>query len=176
MRPATRRGWSAAPRARGDLECTACATDSVGTGGITQMDAHVPDPEPLDTDNLTAGTGIALQCLRTAVADNGGSLRVISGYRSQSYQDHLREVWDKYLTTSAWPATRCPEVRDNVELEWELHDLGAEPAVVSAHSSGIAFDARWGTLDPGVGIDELARGCGLSRPLPVSDRRHFVHN
>ena len=189
--------------ARGYLECTACRTDSGGAGGgggggvivppppspppppppppddcggITQIAAHVPDPEPLDTDNLTAGTGIALQCLRDAVADNGGDLRVISGYRSQAYQDHLREVWDKYQTTSAWPATRCPEVRENVREEWNLHRIGAEPADVSPHSSGTAFDARWGTLDAGADIDDLARGCGLSRPLPVRDRRHFVLN
>ena len=70
------------------------------------MTAYHPDPEPLDIANLTQGTQDALACPRSAVADAGGTLTVTSGYRSQSYQDHLLEVWDKYQIVKDRPGGR----------------------------------------------------------------------
>lgn len=142
--------------------------------GVTTIEAPSPDPAPLDTANLTSGTQTALNCLRRAVNDNGGSFTLLSAYRSQSHQDHLREVWDKYQTVSGWPEGRCPHVRTNVQMEWDRHDLGYRPAARSRHSSGRAFDASWGTLNAGVDIDDLAEGCSLSRPV-AGDRYHFEH-
>ena len=108
------------------------------------------------------------------MSDNGGSFIVHSAYRPQAYQDHLREVWDKYQTVSGWAEGRCPDVRENVRMEWRRHRLGYRPAAQSQHSTGRAFDASWGILDEGVDIDELAGECSLSRPVP-GDPIHFVH-
>lgn len=106
---------------------------------------------------------------------NGGRFTLRSAFRSQSYQNHLLEVWDKYQTVKDWPTTRCRAVWRNVDKEWKRHRLVIRPAEVSRHSDGRAFDATWGTLNAGVSIDDLARGCNLSRPLPVKDPVHFVH-
>ena len=57
---------------------------------------------------------------------------------------------------------------------WGIHDIAYQPAEQSRHSGGNAFDATWGALDAGADIDDLARGCGLSRPVP-GDPTHFVH-
>ena len=136
-----------------------------------------PDPWPSnDEAGLTPGTQTALNCLRAAVNANGGTFRLRSAYRPASYQTHIREVYDKYQIVRGWPEGRCSAVRTNVMAEWRRHaPFGARPARNSLHSSGRAFDANWGTLNAGATIDDLARGCNLSRPLPSRDRTHFVH-
>ncbi len=92
--------------------------------GVTVIAAPSPDPAPLDTNGLTPGTRAALACLRTAVADNGGTLTVLSAYRPQSYQDHLREVWDKYQTVKEWPDGQCSDVRETSTLSGIVTGLG----------------------------------------------------
>ena len=146
--------------------------------GVTAIVAPPNDSgDYVDINGLTDGTQTALSCLSDAVGDNGGSLVVISAYRSSDYQDHIQEVWDKHNDIEDWPETQCSDVRSNVILEWKRHRLNAKerPANDSQHSSGSAFDAYWGTLNQGVSIDELASRCGLVRPLPDSDPNHFVH-
>lgn len=172
---------------RDDVDCRACnsllvlasgsttVTIADDCGGIGRIASRSPDPEPLDTASLTAGTQAALGCLERAVMANGGRFNVTSGYRSQSYQDHIREVWDKYQIVRNWPKNQCRAVGDNVRAEWDRHNLIARPAAVSRHTNRTAFDATWGTLNAGVSIDELARGCNLSRPFPTSDPVHFVY-
>ncbi len=64
----------------------------VDCGSVPAIAAPSPDPQPLDRAGLTAGTQTALTCLETAVDANGGMFRLESAFRSQSYQDHLREV------------------------------------------------------------------------------------
>lgn len=142
--------------------------------GVTKITPPAVDPAPLDTAGLTPGTQAALTCLRTAVNNNGGRFKLNSAYRSQAYQDHLREVWDKYQIVEDWRRSRCAEVQRNVRNEWERHGITYQPAKESRHSSRVAFDANWGTLNEGVTIDNLAAGCGLSRPVP-NDPVHFEY-
>ncbi len=142
--------------------------------GITAITPPAVDPAPLDREGLTAATRRALTCLETAVNNNGGMFKLRSAFRSQAYQDHIREVWDKRQVVKDWPDDRCAGVRQNVDAEWERHNLAYQPARRSRHSSGIAFDANWGTLNAGVTIDGLAQGCGLSRPVP-GDTTHFEY-
>ncbi|MGH9341544.1 MAG: hypothetical protein ACRD1R_18660, partial [Acidobacteriota bacterium] len=149
---------------------TGAGIDVCETGVIEPFS---PDPYGVDTANLTSPTQAALACLETAVSNAGGSLTVTSAYRPQDYQDHLREVWDKYQIVSAWPQGQCTSVRQNVEAEWNLHDLVFQPAATSHHSSGTAFDATW-SLPQGYDIDTLASGCDLSRPVP-GDPVHFSY-
>jgi hypothetical protein len=96
------------------------------------------------------------------------SSNTTSAYRPQSYQDHIREVWDKYQEVSNWPLDQCPDIRANVEAEWLLHGLDVRPALNSNHSLGIAFDGTW-DLSSEEDIDTLAAGCELSRPVPGDD-------
>ena len=142
--------------------------------GVELITAPDVDPAPLDRTGLTPATRTALACLEAAVEANGGMFALRSAYRSQAYQDHLREVWDKHQIVVEWPSTRCPEVQANVLAEWERHGLGYQPARRSRHSSGVAFDANWGTLNAGVSIDDLAEACSLSRPVP-GDPTHFEY-
>ena len=143
--------------------------------GVTAIVAPNPDPAPLGRARLTPGTQTALACLEDAVMANGGMLTLESGYRSQAYQSHLLEVWVKYQTVKDWSSDQCRVVGKNVRDEWKLHRIASRPAGVSNHSNGTAFDATWSGLNAGVSIDDLARGCNLSRPFPVKDRVHFVY-
>ena len=142
--------------------------------GVERITWTGADPAGIDTANLTAGTRAALACLRAAVSRAGGMLVVASAYRSAAYQNHLREVWDKYQIVRDWPTDKCAEVQSNVRAEWDRHDLVYRPAERSRHSSGRAFDANWGTLNEGEDIDDLAEGCSLSRPVR-GDPTHFEH-
>ncbi len=166
-----------------DIKCScnvsiflAQASEEIEVCETSKVTPYSPDPEPLDIGNLTQATQDALGCLRSAVSGAGGTLYVISGYRSQSYQDHLREVWDKYQIVKDWPSGQCSEVRQNVEGEWMRHDLGHQPAKISPHTAGNAFDASWTMLPQDVSIDTLAASCDLSRPLKSADPNHFVYS
>ncbi len=166
-----------------DIDCScgasiflAQASEEIEVCETSKVTPYSPDPEPLDIGNLTQATQDALACLWSAVSGAGGTLNVISGYRSQSYQDHLREVWDKYQIVKDWPSGQCSEVRDNVDDEWRSHRLGYQPAKVSPHTAGNAFDASWTMLPQDVSIDTLAASCNLSRPLKSADPYHFVYS
>src|SRR5581483_721754 len=60
----------------------------------------------LDTDNLTSAMQTALSCLLREASRSGGSLTVNSAFRPAAYQQHLREVWDRWneLRNSRDPA------------------------------------------------------------------------
>ena len=148
------------------------AEETIEVCETSKVTPYSPDPGPLDTGSLTQATRTALACLQRAVSEAGGTLYVISGYRSQSYQDHLLEVWDKYQIVKDWPSGQCSEIRRNVEGEWNRHLLGYRPADVSPHTAGNAFDASWSMLPQNVSIDTLAASCDLSRPLKSADPYH----
>lgn len=140
--------------------------------GVEPIAAVSPDPYPLDIDNMTAATQTALSCLQTGVSNAGGSLTVISAFRPDWYQTHLREVWDKWQIVRQWPQGRCPTVRANIQAEWVSHGIGSEPGVTSNHSAGTAFDATWNLPTGHADIDTLARGYNLARDVPGDDS-HF---
>ena len=152
------------------------ASEQIEVCETSNVTPYSPDPEPLDIGSLTQATQTALTCLQSAVSEAGATLYVISGYRSQSYQDHLLEVWVKYQIVKDWPSDQCSEVRDNVQNEWDRHGLAYEPAEISPHTAGNAFDASWTTLPQNVSIDTLAASCNLSRPLISDDPYHFVYS
>ncbi len=145
--------------------------DGITTIAPYPNDGHVADV--VDTENLTDATRAALSCLTAAVGRNGGTLTVESAHRPHSYQLHLLEVYDKYKGkdgqpgVETWPEGKCPEVRSNVMMEWNRHaPISVRPAEhQSQHSLGVAFDANWGALADGVGIDGLAHECGTCRPV-----------
>ena len=151
----------------------ACTIDKCTNGTCTHetiaaIAAITPDPPGVDIQGLSAATQTALTCLRTAATNAGGTLTVTSAFRPQSYQDHLREVWDKFQKIRNWSEAECSTVKANIVTEWNRHGLAFRPAAVSNHTAGTAFDANW-TLPAGVSIDTLAAGCNLSRCVPGDD-------
>jgi D-alanyl-D-alanine dipeptidase len=142
---------------------------------FTGVAPYAPDPYGVDTANLTAATQQGLSCLQTSVQENGGSLFVTSAYRPDTYQAHLREVWDRHQQIDQIVGAACASVRTSIQDEWNRHGLTYQPAIISNHSSGTAFDASWSFSAPlpqGVTIDTLAQACGLSRCVP-GDTVHF---
>jgi hypothetical protein len=124
---------------------------------------------------LTTEMKVALACLRAAVPA-GGSLVVRSAYRTQSYQNHLAELYKKWKQLEPDTTTvECQDLRTQLRNHISYHSMdslkASPPADAGNHPLGIAFDANWYGF---TNIDELACQCGLYRPLKVSDKRHFV--
>lgn len=160
-----------------DEGTAACTIDKCSGGAceheeVTAVTAYAPDPEPLNTTSLNANTQTAISCLRDAVTAAGGTFRVTSGYRAQGYQDHLREVWDKYQKISGWNEPECDTVRTNITTEWNRHGMVHQPGRTSDHTSGTGFDAGI-TLPSTADIDTLATGCSLTRRVH-GDAVHFT--
>lgn len=132
--------------------------------------------DTVDTTDLQPNMQTALGCLQTAVAGAGGSLHVTSAFRPSSYQQHLREVWDKWRLLRDRREAECQELRTQVQTEFNRHGLLLTQRPASAngpHTRGAAIDMR-STL-PLSGFLTLATGCQLTRPLPATDPVHFVH-
>jgi hypothetical protein len=137
---------------------------------VSRVAAYTPDPYGVDIANMTQGTQNALTCLQNAVAAASGTLNVTSAYRPQAYQDHLREVWDKWQAIKDRTDAACAATKTQVQTEWDRHRLVRQPVPASDHTRGTGFDATWNpeTLN----IDQLASGCNLSRP-DATDPVHF---
>jgi hypothetical protein len=133
----------------------------------------------VDIAGLQPAASLALKRFEGLIASSGGTITVTSAYRPPAYQEHLQQVWDKWMV----------EMRDNVEpgcaalktdsaREFLHHGLleSQRPATYSEHTTGLAFDAA--VLLPLRGrkrlrIDKLARRAGLDRPVAASDPVHF---
>ena len=162
-----------------DKGIAACTIDKCSSGNcnhetIERIAAYHPDPYGVDIAGLTQNTQNSLNCLNDAVSQADGTLTVTSAFRPQSYQNHLREVWNKYQKIKNWNSAKCQTVKTNILAEERLHDIQYQPAVVSNHSRGTVFDASW-SLPRGINIDTLARNCNLSRCVP-GDYVHFCGN
>jgi hypothetical protein len=145
---------------------------------LTPLDAAAMPYEsgnPVDRARLTPEMQAALACFESAVAEIGGTVTVTSAYRPPSYQDHLREVWEKWDSLKGRREPACQALRQEVEAEFKHHRLqeSQRPAQASQHSVGRAFDANVGNLPVDQTADSLAAGCGLVRTVPVTDPVHF---
>ena len=162
--------------------CVECAQKPIAP--YTPTD---PYPLNLNVPPMKAETVEALSCMKDEAALAGGSFTVVSGFRPQDYQNHLREVWVRYQQLDREPLMRdylqtpkCANVLFNIAAEWFLHKLAFEPGIISNHTAGTAFDASW-TLpqwyyDAGLTIDDMAAFCKLSRCVTVNgklDEGHF---
>lgn len=153
--------------------------------------ADIAEPEALEyeqnggsvrTSGLAPAASMALTQFESLVSRYGGTLTLTSAYRPQAYQDHLQDVWDKWmleLRDNEEPG--CEFLRSQVYREFAGHGLleTQRPASISDHSRGTAFDAAVILPDPGrklrrrVNIDALARRAGLYRPVRIQDPVHF---
>lgn len=138
--------------------------------------------ETLDTGSLTAATNRALTRLETIVTKVGGTFELQSAYRPPAYQQHLIQVWDKWMVELRDnPDPSCQPLRSDVWSEFQRHALleSQRPAEFSDHLRGLAFDAavilprraRWGRRR--ATLDLLARVVGLHRPIPRQDWVHY---
>jgi hypothetical protein len=137
----------------------------------------------VDLDGLTPRTSRALDRFEDLVSKRGGAITLTSAYRPESYQQHLRDVWFKWMTElrdNQDPA--CATLKADVGEEFTRHQLlpTQHPVTVSDHTLGIGFDAA--VLLPQVAskkrrgrisLDRIARMAGMMRPDVFHDPVHF---
>ncbi|QEY16047.1 MULTISPECIES: M15 family metallopeptidase [unclassified Cellvibrio] len=132
--------------------------------------------QTVDTANLTAEMQTALSCVQTAVAEEGGTVRVNSAYRPPEYQNHLRAVWDKWNLLRNMREPECSDLRDEIQAEFQRHGLllTQRPATgTGPHTEGRAIDMRSSLTT--ARFLEITGQCSLYRRLPVTDPVHFEH-
>ncbi|HYP05850.1 MAG TPA: hypothetical protein VER03_06405 [Bryobacteraceae bacterium] len=136
----------------------------------------------VDLNGLTPDTAVAMAKFQRAVTSAGGAIAITSAYRPAAYQEHLREVWEKWmLELRPNHDPLCFELRAAAQEEFQRHQLleSQRPVVASDHTRGLSFDA-WVQL-PGrrvkkgrrINIDALARQAGVRRPDVRRDPVHF---
>ena len=130
-----------------------------------------PDGPPVGNDGMTADTITGMNCLQTAVTAAGGTMHVTTRFRSQAYQDHLVEVWDK-VNAPAHPEAECAAVMQNYATERATHFPMRAPARgISNHTNGTAFDATV-TLPAAANLNTIQAGCNLTSPV-AGEPWHF---
>ncbi len=137
------------------------------------VQSYEDNPNLSDTAHLDPQMrDVALPCLLGVTA--AGSPSVGSAYRPPAYNQHLIDVWKKWvneLMDDENPA--CAARKARIQRHFQRHELLVTQAPVpnSRHTRGLAVDV---TINlPLANIDALAGGCGLRRPRPVGDRVHF---
>jgi hypothetical protein len=137
----------------------------------------------VNLDGLTTPTSRALSRFEDLVEKRGGSFMLTSAYRPETYQQHLRDVWYKWMTElkdNRDPS--CATLKADVGEEFTRHQLlpTQHPVAVSDHTLGIGFDAA--ILLPQsagkkkrfrISLDRLARSAGMMRPNVGGDPVHF---
>jgi hypothetical protein len=136
-----------------------------------------------ETQGLLPEMAQALGKFRALVAKWGGSFDLKSAYRPTTYQEHLQQVWYKWMRELRFNRQlACQALRAQVAEEFTRHKLMPTqiPVTDSDHTRGMAFDAAISM--PGVaknskkrrvGIDYLAKMAGLMRPDVRRDPVHF---
>jgi hypothetical protein len=137
----------------------------------------------VDFAGLTDGTEKALSVFQRIVGRAGGTMTITSAFRPASYQEHLRNVWQKWMLELRYNNDEaCSELKQQAREEFVRHGLleRQQPVVSSDHTRGIGFDAS--ILLPfrgkakrsrGLSIDLLARKAGFRRPDIFRDPVHF---
>jgi D-alanyl-D-alanine dipeptidase len=124
----------------------------------------------------------ALEKFRKLVASAGGTFDLKSAYRPLAYQEHLQQVWFKWMRELRFNRQPgCQALRAQVNEEFTRHKLMPTqmPVTDSDHTRGIAFDAavlmpRLARLKKRrVSLDRLALLAGLRRPDIRHDPVHF---
>jgi hypothetical protein len=166
--------------AEGTIKVPGCSVEDLPPITDPEVQAFENNPDLSNTARLTARMGMnqnppgALRCLLTAAA--AGSPTVGSAFRPPAYNQHLIDVWKKWideLKGNEEPA--CAALKTKIHGHFQRHQLleTQQPVPGSLHTLGEAVDV---TINlPAATIDALAAGCQLRRPLPVKDHVHFIH-
>src|SRR5689334_8141507 len=112
------------------------------------------------------------------VLQTGGTFTLNSAFRPQTYQQHLRDVWERWRDLQKTNNPNCAQLRQQVQAEMTRHQIREAPCVSGAncpHVEGRAFDAtvQLGPLTPrGTNRGTIMNTCGVSRPRPTADGGH----
>lgn len=135
-----------------------------------------------DTGGLLPAMAQALEKFRKLVTSAGGTFDLKSAYRPLAYQEHLQQVWFKWMRELRFNRQPgCQALRAQVNQEFTRHNLMPTqmPVTDSDHSRGMAFDAAVFMPRPArqkkrrVSLDRLALLAGLRRPDIRHDPVHF---
>jgi len=135
-----------------------------------------------DTGGLLPAMAQAMEKFRKLVTSAGGSFDLKSAYRPAAYQEHLQQVWFKWMRELRRNREAgCRALREEVSAEFARHKLMETqmPVTDSDHTRGMAFDAavmmpRLARLKKRrVSLDRLALLAGLRRPDIRHDPVHF---
>jgi hypothetical protein len=138
-----------------------------------------------DTGGLLPAMAQALERFRRLVMSAGGTFDLKSAYRPLAYQEHLQQVWFKWMRELRFNRQPgCQAMRAQVEDEFTRHKLMPTqmPVTDSDHTRGIAFDAavmmprvvvRTKKRRVSLSLDRLALMAGLRRPDIRRDPVHF---
>jgi D-alanyl-D-alanine dipeptidase len=173
------------PQPAGDVAhpanaCPVAGLDLIIDPAAEQLEASM-GADVVDVTDMVPAAAAALGRFQSKVAAVGGSVVLKSAYRPAAYQQHLQNVWYKWmgeLRNNNDPA--CQELREQVHNEFTMHRLieTQHPVAVSDHTRGLAFDAtvalpaKWKGRRR-VTLDGLARTAGLTRPAIAADPVHF---
>lgn len=135
----------------------------------------------IDLAGLQPAMARALERFRHLVLAVGGSFDLKSAYRPPAYQEHLQEVWYKWMVIRRNHEPACQKLKAEVAEEFSRHRLMESQVPVSSsdHTRGLAFDAavilpRFARLQRRrVSVDRLAVLAGLTRPDIRRDPVHF---
>ncbi|NKF96427.1 hypothetical protein GO290_03500 [Ralstonia solanacearum] len=128
-----------------------------------------------DLDHVTQATRDGTACIvQHALAQAPGTnVHPTSGFRPPAYQQHIREVWDKWQQLQNNNNPACGSLKEAVHTEWMKHGPFAhQPGATSNHSSGKAVDI--GGVPQG-NADAIGSQCNMRRPVP-NDRVHYEPN
>lgn len=135
----------------------------------------------VDLAGLRPAMANALDKFRHMVLAVGGTFDLKSAYRPPAYQEHLQQVWFKWMELRRNREAGCQMLRAEVADEFSRHHLmeSQKPVSASDHTLGLAFDAavvlpRMARLQHRrVTLDRLAVLAGLRRPDILRDPVHF---
>jgi D-alanyl-D-alanine dipeptidase len=147
---------------------------------------HFESEDGPDTEGLLPAMARALEKFRKLVASAGGTFDLKSAYRPLAYQEHLQQVWFKWMRELRFNRLPgCQALRAQVNEEFTRHKLMPTqmPVTDSDHTRGMAFDAAVMMPRPvrsttkkrrvTVSLDRLALMAGLKRPDIRRDPVHF---
>ena len=120
----------------------------------------------------------ALEKFRKLVMSAGGTFDLKSAYRPLAYQEHLQQVWFKWMRELRFNRQPgCQGLRAQVAEEFTRHKLMPTqmPVTDSDHTRGMAIDAAVAKKRrvTSVSLDHLALLAGLKRPDVRRDPVHF---
>ena len=178
--------------AGGDVPPSVHVATSVLVCGVAPLPAvHDPDALALETGNgplgaidiagLRPAMAHALDRFRLMVTSVGGTFDLKSAYRPPAYQEHLQQVWFKWMELRSNVDPGCQTLRASVSDEFTRHHLleRQKPVTDSDHTRGLAFDAvvivpKAARLKKRrVTLDRLSLLAGLKRPDILRDPVHF---
>lgn len=164
--------------------CAVAPLEPIDDPAARQLETASGPAGVVDIADMLPAAARALDRFQARVASAGGTMILKSAYRPAAYQQHLQNVWHKWmdeLRDNRDPG--CQDLRAQVQDEFSRHRLieTQHPVAVSDHTRGIAFDAT--VLLPASGklgrrritLDGLARLAGLRRPAIANDPVHFKY-